>query len=163
MGDCGDLSINEGYEKDPLQGETCIQISYAAKGLAPNNCSYYGACKWAGIYWQNKPNNWGKTYGNGNKGYNLSPYNRLTFWAKAEKKTRIEFKVGGINERFGDSQKYPVGRSFKLTKEWQKYTIPLDNADLTHIIGGLCVVTNMNANPSGATIYLDEIRYETTE
>jgi hypothetical protein len=47
-----------------------------------------------------------------------------------------------------------------LTSEWAMYTLDLSGRDLSHIIGGLVWVTSKPSNPGGATIYLDDIRFE---
>lgn len=160
MGDCGDIHINEAFENNPHSGETCVRVVYDAKGKGPSECQYAPPCKWAGVYWQEPPNNWGKDAVWKGRGFDLSGYKRLTFWARAEKECRIEFKVGGINEPFGDSLKYPRSKTTKLTTDWRFFEIDLEGADLKHIIGGFCWVTNWDANPEGATFYLDDIRFE---
>ena len=82
------------------------------------------------------------------------------FWARAEKLTVIEFKVGGINEPYGDSLIYPRGIHADLTEDWQEFEIDLTGADLMHMIGGFVWVTNWDMNPDGITFYLDDIRFE---
>lgn len=160
MGDCGDIHIKEDFKENPHSGESCIRVVYMAKGKGPYTCDYGPPCKWAGVYWQQPPDNWGTNPKWKGKGFNLSPYKRLTFWARADKDCRIEFKVGGIKERYGDSLKYPRTKTAKLTENWQTFEIDLKGADLKHIIGGFCWVTNWNSNSKGATFYLDDIRFE---
>jgi len=160
MGDIGDIHIDEAWSDKPYKGNTCIKVVYDAKGKGPNECSYPPPCKWSGVYWQEPANNWGKDVSNKDYGYDLSNFNCLTFYAKAEKECRIEFKVGGINEEYGDSLNYPVSIEPTLTTEWKEYVIKLDSKSLTHIIGGFAWATNWNRNPNGATFYLDEIRFE---
>ena len=160
MGDIGDLTMNEAFTDKPHSGKTCIQVIYAAKGAGPNECNYRPPCKWAGVYWQEPPNNWGKDKFWKDRGFDLSAYKRLVFWARAEKNCRVEFKVGGIVNPYGDSLKYPRSAIANLTPGWQEFTIDLSDADLTHIIGGFVWVTNWNTNHEGATFYLDDIRFE---
>ncbi|MCX5645050.1 MAG: hypothetical protein NTZ17_10265 [Phycisphaerae bacterium] len=160
MGDTGDIHIDEACEVKPHSGQTCIRILYDAKGKGPSTAPYPGAAKWAGVYWQEPPNNWGKDEVWKDSGFNLSPYKRMVFWARAEKDCRVEFKVGGISEKHGDSLKYPRGRTAKLTTEWKEYDIDLRGTDLARIIGGFCWATNWDTNPDGITFYLDDIRYE---
>lgn len=160
MGDCGDIHVEEDFKENPHSGESCIRVVYMAKGKGPYTCNYGPPCKWAGVYWQQPPDNWGTNPEWKGKGFNLSPYKRLTFWARAGKDCRIEFKVGGINERYGDSLKYSRTKTAKLTESWQAFEIDLKGADLKHIIGGFCWATNWDTNPNGATFYLDDIRFE---
>ncbi|HOY31071.1 MAG TPA: hypothetical protein PKW80_04245 [Bacteroidales bacterium] len=156
MGDVGDLALDQ-FCQEPYYGESCIKVTYLSKGLGPNECSYQ-PCKWSGIYWLVTPDFWGKQ--NLNKGYDLNAWHSLTFAARANRNTQVEFKVAGIDEPYGDSQKVPVEILASLTTKWKEYTIDLRDADLTNIIGGFCIVTNMNMNPTPVDIYIDEIRYE---
>jgi len=160
MGDCGDIEMNEACEEKPHSGKSCIRVVYTAKGKGPNECDYPAPCKWAGVYWQYPPNNWGKEKAHAEKGFDLSQYKRLIFWARADKDCRIEFKAGGMIGQYGDSLKEARVKNAKLTTSWQKCEIDLDGADLSHIIGGFCWVTNWNENSDGITFYLDDIRYE---
>jgi exo-beta-1,3-glucanase (GH17 family) len=47
-----------------------------------------------------------------------------------------------------------------LTNNWTQYTILLADDNLIQVIGGFCWVTNLSQNPTGCTIYLDDIIYE---
>lgn len=163
MGDCGDILIEERWKESPHSGETCIRVAYTAKGKGPHKCDYAPPCKWAGVYWQQPANNWGTDRKWEGKGFNLSPYRRLTFWARADRNCSIEFKVGGTNERYGDSLKKPRGKTVKLTTNWKACEIDLKGANLKHIIGGFCLATNWDTNPDGAIFYLDDIRFERSQ
>ena len=149
MGDYGDMKFNDKYMEKPHSGTTSIQIIY-------NNKATQGA-RWAGIYWQNPPNNWGTRPG----GYDLTGAKKLTFWVRGDKGgERIEeFKVGGITGEYADSDVAGIG-PVVLTMDWQQFTIDLEGKDLSSISGGFCWATNLDVNPDGATFYLDDIRYE---
>ena len=149
MGDFGDIKINDKFMTSAHSGSTCVQIVYT-------NAATQGA-RWAGIYWQNPPNNWGTRPG----GYDLTGAKKLTFWARGEKGgERIEeFKIGGITGEYADSDVAGIG-PVVLTTEWQQFTIDLEGKDLSSISGGFCWATNLDVNPDGATFYLDDIRYE---
>jgi hypothetical protein len=149
MGDYGDLAIKDGYTEGCADGKTCTRWDYNAKGAQGAN--------WAGVFYQQPPNNWGGKPG----GYDLSGHKRLTFWAKGgEEGVKIaEFKVGGITGEFGDSDAQSIG-PVSLTKDWKKYTIDLADKNLSHIIGGFCWSASKDDNPNGFTLYLDEIRFE---
>jgi exo-beta-1,3-glucanase (GH17 family) len=160
MGDIGDITINEAYTDNPHSGKTSIRIMYEAKGKGPNKCDYVPPCRWAGVYWQEPPNNWGTDEFWKGEGYDLSGYSRLVFWARAEQNVKVEFKVGGIIGPYGDSLGYPRSILANLTQEWQEFEIDLNGADLSHIIGGFVWVTNWEENPGGVIFYMDDIRFE---
>ena len=149
MGDYGDMKINPGSTDDPYMGDSAIEIKYS--GAATQGA------RWAGIYWQNPPNNWGEKDG----GFDLSNATKLTFWARGAKGgERIEeFKAGGLFGEYSDSDVAGIG-PVVLTKEWKQYTIDLKGKDFSYIIGGFCWATNVDVNPEGAIFYLDEIKYE---
>lgn len=149
MGDANDLKIDQAWMDNAHSGSTCIQIIYT--GEASNGA------KWAGIYWQNPANNWGEQDG----GYDLTGATKLTFWARgAEGGERIEeFKIGGISGPYSDSDTAGIG-PVVLTKDWKKYEIDLKGKDMSYIVGGFCLATNVDVNPYGCTIYLDDIKYE---
>ncbi|MEI8011036.1 MAG: hypothetical protein WCI27_00955 [Candidatus Omnitrophota bacterium] len=149
-GDC--LSLDDAWQHDVKEGKTCARVVYDVA------CSKEGR-KWAGMYWQNPPDNWGTRKG----GYNLTGASKLVFWAKGEMGgERIEeFRIGGL----GGSQMYPdsdtaVIGPVILTKEWKEYIIDLRGKDLSYISGGFAWVTNVDANPHHCTFYLDNIRFE---
>ena len=149
MGDYGDLKFDDRYMQNPHGGSTSIKITY-------NTNATQGA-RWAGIYWQNPPNNWGTRPG----GYDLTGAKKLTFWVRGDKGgERIEeFKVGGITGEYADSDAAGIG-PVELTAEWQQYTIDLEGKDMSSISGGFCWASNLDVNPQGAVFYLDDIKYE---
>jgi len=142
-----DLKYEGASKEDPYLGDTCIKIQY-------NDVS---GTRWAGIYWQHPPNNWGTI----DKGFDLSKTTKFTFWAKGAKGGEVinEFKVGGIMGEFSDSDSASIG-PVVLNKEWTQYTIDLKGKDMSYVTGGFCWATNIDVNPEGATFYLDELRYE---
>ena len=145
-----DLKMYINWKEAPLSGDSCIRIEYTNKS----------GTRWAGIYWQNPPNNWGTVP---NAGFDLRGATKLTFWAKGERGGEIinEFKVGGISSGdYPDSDSASIG-PIQLTKEWKKYEIDLRGKDLSYVIGGFCWATNIDVNdPNGIVFYLDEIKYE---
>ena len=149
MGDYGDIKLNTQSLSDPHSGKTCIEFVYSAKKSQGQG--------WSGVYWQFPADNWGNKKG----GYDLTGMTKLTFWARGYKGgERIEeVKIGGINGTYPDSD-IAVAGPIILTKKWQQYTIDLSGKDLSYISGGFCWATNLDANPNGATFYLDDIRYE---
>lgn len=149
MGDWGDIKLNQAHFDDPHEGTTCIKIDYTAVRTQGAN--------WAGIYWQNPPNNWGSKAG----GFDLTGASKLVFWARGEKGGEIifEFRVGGITGEYADSDVAGFG-PVRLNKEWTQYEIDLTDKDLSSISGGFMWSANIESNPEGFTIYFDDIRYE---
>lgn len=149
MGDFGDIRLDVGSKEDPYLGDTCVKITYSAKATQ--------GARWAGIYWQNPANNWG----NIDSGFDLSKAAKVTFWARGAKGgERVEeFKVGGIMSEYSDSDNASIGPVI-LNKDWTQYTIDLKGKDMSFIIGGFCWSINVDNNPEGATVYVDEIKYE---
>ncbi len=149
MGDYNDVVVDQVSSDKPQSGETCIKITYSGK--------VSNGARWAGIYWQNPPNNWGNVDG----GFDLSKATKITFWARGEKGgERIEeFKIGGLSGEFPDSDSANIGPVI-LTKDWKQYVIDLKGKDLSNISGGFVWSTNVDVDPEGAVFYLDEIKYE---
>lgn len=148
MGDAQDFKTSAAYIDDRQDlGKTCMKITYLAKGKKG----------WAGIYWQNPPNNWGAV----KSGYNLKGARYVTFWARGLKgKEKIsEFKMGGQSGKYPDSDSAWVG-PVKLSKEWNQFRIDLEGKDLRYIAGGFCFIVLANDNPSGCTFYLADVKYE---
>jgi hypothetical protein len=117
---------------------------------------------WAGIYWLNKPDNWGDQPGND---LSKAGYKRITFWARGEKGGEIlEFKAGGVDAKkdgkpYADLFDVSSGKK-TLTKDWQKYEIDLSDQKLSSVIGGFCWVANDSGNPGGLTFWLDDLQFE---
>jgi len=151
MGDAHAVTIDQYWTRHAHHGKTCIRVAY--RGAVPDGKG------WAGVYWQSPANNWGKVPGPA--GYDLRRATRLTFWVRGkEGSERIQFLVGGITGKYGDSlqpaAKTPV---LTLSTTWQRVTIALAGDNLTHIIGGFGWVANTQEDPHGATFYLDDITY----
>lgn len=149
MGDYNDISMDQSWKENPRSGETCIKLVYR-----PNMSQ---GARWAGVYWQYPPNNWGEKKG----GFDLTGAKKLAFWIRGEKGgERIEeVKMGGITGTYSDSDIASIGPII-LTKDWRQYEIDLKGKDLSYISGGFCWSTNLDVNPDGCTFYLDDIRYE---
>jgi len=148
MGDIDCITFDDNWKINPHSGLTCIRIVYNP---------YDSKLKWAGIYWQNSPNNWGFKEGS----LDLTGAKRLTFWARGEKGEEVieKFRIGGIIGHYPDSDMAYIS-PVKLTKEWKKYSIDLEKKDLTYISGGFCWVAKIEGNQEGLIFYLDDIRYE---
>ncbi len=149
MGDSGDIQFTDSWREGSHSGNSCIKVKYSARGAQ--------GAGWAGIYWQNPANNWGSQMG----GYDLSGYNKLTFWAKGEKGGEVisEFKVGGLSGAYSDSDATSIG-PITLTKDWKQYDVDLKGLDLSYISGGFAFTVSARDNTEGCTFYLDDIKFE---
>ena len=144
MGNISDIDIDECCAQNPRSGASCIKSSYMGKG------------KWAGVVWQDPPNNWGDMPG----GYDLTGARRLTFWARGVTGSeKVEFKIGllGVSKQFCDSAKATTGK-IQLTTQWKQYTLDLGGKNLQRIITGFSWIVEGGATP--VTFYLDDIQYE---
>ncbi|NIM14732.1 MAG: hypothetical protein GTO45_22310 [Candidatus Aminicenantes bacterium] len=143
------VRLFEAWKQNPHSEPVCVQVTYTP-----------GSQGWAGIYWQNKPDNWGDQPG---QNFQKAGYKKLTLWARGDKGGEIvEFKAGGINapgKRYRDSFEVSIGKII-LKKEWRQYTIDLEGEDLSSVIGGFCWVAASSSNPEGLTFYIDDVYYE---
>ena len=148
MGDLSDIQFDDDYKLDPVRPNV-IRIAYAPGGSE----------RWAGIYWWNPPGgNWGEVDG----GFDLSCATKLTFWARGDIGGEVaEFRVGGLRGSYKDSLQPALSTGpIILTNQWVQYMLDLTGKDLSHVIGGFVWVANKASNPNGATIYLDEIKFD---
>ena len=110
-----------------MSGDSCIRTEYVNKS----------GTRWAGIYWQNPPNNWGTVP---NAGFDLRGAKKVTFWAKGERGGEIinEFKTGGISSGDHiDSDSASVG-PIQLTQDWKKYEIDLHQPKIATLAMSNC-------------------------
>lgn len=143
------VELNEAWRENPFSEPTAIRVEYRPGGEG-----------WAGIYWQNEPNNWGELPG---EDFSANHFNQITFWAKGEHGGEVvEFKAGGIEalgRKHRDSFSANSGRIF-LQTSWQQYSIDLHGMDLSSVIGGFAWIATGNLNPGGLVFYLDDIKFE---
>ncbi len=144
------VSFNSAWQKDCHKGKSCIKIVYDVECSKENQ-------QWAGIYWLNPANNWGRRKG----GFNLTGATKLTFWAKGDQggEQIQEFTLGGIEGDYPDTDKIVIGPVI-LSDKWKQYTVDLQGKDLSYISGGFSWTTEAEVNPDACVFYLDEIRYE---
>ncbi len=144
------IEFEGAYEKEPHSQPTCIKIKYT-----------FGPKRWAGIYWQNKADNWGDRRGNN---YSKKGFTKVTFWAKGETgKEVVEFKAGDIfnkTKKYHDSFDSTIGR-VTLSNKWKEYIIDIEGADLSSVIGGFCWVASSDYNNKNSIIfYIDDICFK---
>lgn len=116
---------------------------------------YEGTFGWVGVAWQNPSNNWGDQDG----GFDLSGATALEVWARGQYGgEKVSFGVGLLDE----SATYPDSSINKvedvvLTREWQRFEVPLKRADLASLKTGFVVTLTGRRTP--VTVYLDDIRF----
>ena len=136
-----------------LDGDYTDQPPY--EGFASIRMRYEGKFGWVGVAWQDPPNNWGDLEG----GYDLTGATALELWARGEYGgEKVSFGVGIIqkDKAHPDSGIRKID-DIRLTREWQRYTIPLKKVDLSSLKTGFVVVLTGRRTP--VTIYLDSIRF----
>lgn len=162
-GDVNDLTLAPDSRESPFSGTTCLRITYQpAKRRG-----------WVGVTWA-FPNvsggNWGER-----RGRVLVGATELTGWIRGKiggEQVRIE--VGGINEKGRSNSERPnrdtltrlksEPKLLKLTTSWQPFKISMPpGANLTGVIGGLSVFFDAGKNRQGATVYLDDVRYNNAD
>jgi hypothetical protein len=144
MGSVDSLALDGDYRNDPPY-----------EGAASIRMRYEGEFGWVGVAWQDPPNNWGDLDG----GYDLSGARELELWARGEYGgERVSFGVGLIQK---DKSRPDSGITkidgIQLTREWQRYSIPLKKVDLSSIKTGFVVTLTGRKTP--VTVYLDSIRF----
>jgi len=144
MGNYDDLILDSKSNVSPHSGETCFEVCYKA---------YEG---WVGVAWQHPANDWGKQPG----GFDLTGANKLTFWARGKEGGEvIDFGVGilGKDEKYYDTAKAEL-KGVELKKTWNKYSIDLENKDLSRI--KTAFVWTFTSKGWPITFYLDNIMFE---
>ncbi len=83
----------------------------------------------------------------------------LELWARGEYGgERVNFGVGLIENdaAYPDSAKTSV-EGIVLTRDWQRYSVPLKGLDLSSIKSGFVVA--LTGRQSAVTVYLDNVRF----
>jgi hypothetical protein len=144
MGSVESLALDGDYRDEaPYEGAASIRMRYE------------GEFGWVGVAWQDPPNNWGDLEG----GYDLSGARELELWARGEYGgERVSFGVGLTrkDKAHPDSGITKID-GIQLTREWQRYSIPLKKVDLSSIKTGFVVTLTGRKTP--VTVYLDSIRF----
>jgi len=144
MGDTNALSVNLTSTDQPKKGKTCIQAR-----LEPSS-------SWAGVVWQDPPNDWGSKPG----GYNLSGARQLSFWAKGRfGGEKVSFGVGLLakDKLYPDSDT-AILKDVKLTPKWKQYRISLKGKDLSTIKTPFW--WSVTGGRNSVVFYLDDIVFE---
>jgi hypothetical protein len=137
-------------EEDFHSPPTCEEWSYD-----PSK----GRLGWASVAYQFPENNWGFQKG---KDLSQEGFTQLTFFAKGkEGGERILVKSGGhtsSNAAFPASYECSNG-VITLTARWQKYSMPLRNADMVNTTAAFVFVVSRQLCPQGCVFYLDDIAF----
>ncbi len=111
-------------------------------------------------------------FGGHDAGLDLTGASLLAFYAKGESGgERVEFFMGGLGHDgkrtapYADSTETVSLGYVTLSKEWERFEIPLDGVDLTRVGCGFGWVTNDRNNRGAKRVRfsLDDIRYEFAE
>jgi hypothetical protein len=143
MGGIEELTLNGEFAEMPYEGASSIRMRYE------------GRFGWVGVAWQHPPNNWGDMEG----GFDLTGARELEFWARGEYGgERVSFGVGLLEkDRAHPDSGIKKIDGIELTREWQRYSIPLKKLDLSSIKTGFVVTLVGRSTP--VTIHLDSIRF----
>lgn len=162
-GDVNDLTLAADSWDSPFAGKTCLRITYRP---AKRN-------GWAGVTWaypDMSGGNWGEQ-----RGRVLVGATELTGWIRGKVGgERVRIEVGGVNEKGGGNAGQPnrdtltrlktEPKVLKLTTSWQPFKIVIPpGSNLTGVIGGLSVFFDASQNHQGATVYLDNVRYNNAD
>ncbi len=143
MGSAEALTMDGDHSDNPHAGSNSIRMSLRARK------------PWVGVAWQNPPNNWGEMDG----GFDLTGATELEVWARGEYGGEvISIGVGlmGDDVSYPDSDQNKID-NIRLSRQWQRYVVPLSGMDLSSIKTGFVVTIVGRNRPT--TIYLDSIRF----
>ncbi|WP_394749210.1 glycoside hydrolase family 2 TIM barrel-domain containing protein [Spongiimicrobium salis] len=143
MGNYKALKVDLEHENEVYAGKSALKIAYTAN------------YDWYGVGLVDPPNDWGEKLG----GYDLSGAKKFSFWAKASKKkvvATVGFGLIDTDKPFPDSAK--KSKEITLNTKWKKYTIKLNQLDLSCIRSGLVVFSRSYGLPQD--IYIDEVVFE---
>lgn len=144
MGNTRSLNIDGQWKESVHEGVHAIRVHYT------------GRRGWAGVAWQDPPNNWGDLDG----GHDVSGASALEFWVRGESGgEKASFGVGLLDKKtdYPDSVivKTPT---IELQQEWKRYRIDFQDGDDLSSVKVPFVVT-LEGGRKPVTIYLDSIRF----
>jgi len=144
MGTRDALTMDAACTESPHSGRTCLRFTYDEPGM------------WVGVAWQHPANDWGEQPG----GFDLTGAKKLTFWARGlEGGEKLDFGVGLLSsdKPYPDTAK-AERKGVKLKTKWKRYSIDLDDEDLSRIKTPF--VWSLGGRGRPVTFYLDDIRFE---
>lgn len=144
MGNAGAVKLDPEHGVEPRSGKACIKVMYKADD------------EWAGVVWQDPPNDWGDAAG----GYDLTGAAALEFWARGDRGGEVVsfgFGVLGSDKKHPDSGKGEL-KAVRLTEQWRRYRVELGKGvDMRRIKTGFFWSVEGKGKP--IAFYLDDIRY----
>lgn len=100
----------------------------------------------------------GAIFRDDNGGRNMSSYNALTFYAKANQASTLA-NIGFGQDFFGDEFEVSLSE-LRLTTNWRKYIIPIPDPSLLTQHKGLLWYAAGPENGDGFSFWMDEVKYE---
>lgn len=143
MGSHEELQLDGDHTDNPHRGNACIKMRYKGK---------FG---WVGVAWQHPSNNWGDSDG----GYELTSATALEFWARGKwggEHVNVGVGLIGKDKPYPDSGLATI-KDIVLEKDWKRYTISLEDIDLSSIKTGFYI--SLKGRQTSVTVYLDSIRF----
>lgn len=144
MGSTRSLHIDGQSTESFYEGAHSIKIQYT------------GRRNWAGVAWQDPPDNWGEMDG----GFDMTGASALEFWVRGEKGgEEASFGVGLLDKKTDYPDSVIVKTApIKLSAEWRKLRIGFQpDDDLTSIKVPFVVTIQGRGKPT--TIYVDSVRF----
>lgn len=144
MGNANAVSMKLDSLDNPHSGKSCLRATYNS------------GSDWGGVLWQSPADDWDGTRPGG---ANLTGATALEFWARgANGGETVNFVFGVLdgNQPFRDTAKGELADT-QLTKEWKKYSMPLNGKDLSRIKTGFGWSLAGQGTP--VTFYLDDIQF----
>jgi hypothetical protein len=90
---------------------------------------------------------------------NLSPYDALSFWARADKNATIN--VAGLgNDAAGGASRMVETTGLEVSGVWRKFIVPIPDPGALSAATGLFHFAEGHENDEGYTIWFDDIRFE---
>jgi hypothetical protein len=163
MGDFSAITLEVGNTVNPHSGSTCAHFRYSGAATEGEG--------WAGVYFQYPANNFGAQAGR----TDLQGHSRLSFWVRGDVGGEtLRFGSGGINRNPPPTAQLPFQDSYGpvcvgdcqggdpivLSSTWTRYTINLEQQNLTTVIGPFFWTATAEENPQGAGFCLDDIFLE---
>ena len=91
--------------------------------------------------------------------WNLSKYDVLTFWARADRNATLN--VAGLgNDNTGTSKHMVETTALAISGVWRKFIIPIPNPSAVSAEKGLFFFAEGHENDRGYSIWFDDIRFE---
>jgi hypothetical protein len=143
MGSGSPLKLDDKCSVKPHAGKVCTKVDYPAGE------------KWAGVFFQDPPNDW-KDEKLG--GFNLTGAKKFVVWARGEKGgERVTFGYGNDKSEGKYTNTSKGETKVELTTDWKAYEIDLAGKDLTLVKNGFFISAESG---DAMTFYVSEVHFE---